>query len=94
MQNLRGSKIWRAAQYANPRAAMTVKVFTDREGKQANRSLEKEEMLRCKSIPPNDDDQYYELPPTVSAHTPVIDQAVEEARCSQSVKNAPGPDKL
>ena len=37
--------------------------LTDSEGKQANPSLVKEEMLRRESFPPNDDDQYYELPP-------------------------------
>jgi hypothetical protein len=39
---------------------MTVEALTDREGKQANRSLEQEEMMGRKSFPPNDDDQYYE----------------------------------
>ena len=51
--------MWRAARYANPRAGMTVEAFTDREGKQANTSMEKEEMLRHESFPPNDGDQYY-----------------------------------
>jgi hypothetical protein len=55
--------VWRAAADANPGAGMTVEALTDRDGKQANTSLEKEEMLRCESYPPNDGDQYYELPP-------------------------------
>jgi len=94
LQNLRGAEVWRAARYANPRAGMTVKALTGREGKQANTSLEKEEMLRGESFPPNDDDQYYKLPPAGSAHTCVTEQAVERAICSESVKKAPGPDKL
>jgi hypothetical protein len=51
-------------------------------------------MLRRESFPPNDNDQYYELPPAGSAHTRVTEQAVERALHSQSVKKAPGPDKL
>jgi hypothetical protein len=51
-------------------------------------------MLRRESFPPNDDDQYYKLPPAGNAHTRVTEQAVERSLCSQSVKKAPGPDKL
>jgi hypothetical protein len=39
-----------------------VEALTDREGRQANTATEKEEMLRHESFPPNDNDQYYELP--------------------------------
>jgi len=77
MQNQRGAEVWRAARYANPRAGMTVEALTDREGKHANTSQEKEEMLRREPFPPNDDDQYYELPPAGRAHTRVTEQAVE-----------------
>jgi len=94
LQNLRGAEVWRAARYANPQAGTTVEALTDREGKQANTSLEKEELLRCKSFPPNDDVQYYQLPPAGSAHTRVTEQAVERSLFSQAVKKAPGPDKL
>ena len=73
---------------------MTVEALTDREGKQANTSLEKEEMLRHKSFPPNDGDQFSELPPAGSAHTCVTEQAVERALYCQSVKKALGPEKL
>jgi len=71
-----------------------VDALTDREGKQANTSLEKKEMLRPESFPPNDNDQYYEQPPMESAHTSVTEHAVEQGLFSQSVKKAPGPDKL
>jgi len=71
-----------------------VEALTDREGKQSNTSLEKEEILRRESFPTNDDDQYHELPPTASAHTRVTYQAVEQAVFSQAVKEAPGLDKL
>jgi len=57
LQNLGGAEVWRAAPYANPQAGTTVEALTDRDGKQANTSLEKEEMLRHKSFPPNDGDQ-------------------------------------
>jgi hypothetical protein len=73
---------------------MTVEAITDMEGKQGNTSLEKEEMMRCEAFPPNDDDQYYKLPPAVTAHTRVIEQGVEQALFSQPVKKAPDPDKL
>jgi hypothetical protein len=56
---------------------MTVEVLTDRDGKQANTSFEKEEMLRHESFSPNDGDQYYERPPAGSALTRVTEQAVE-----------------
>jgi len=94
LQNLRGAKVWRAALYANPRAGTTVEALTDRDGKPATTSLEKEEMLRHESFPPNNGDQYYELPPAGSAQRRVTGQAVERAMISQSVKNPPGPEKL
>ena len=65
--------------YAKPRAGATVEAFRDREGKQANRKLENEEMPRRESFPPNDDDKYYELPPAGRPHTRVTDQTVEQA---------------
>jgi len=58
LKNLRGTEVWRASRYANPRAGMTVDVLTDTEGKKANTSLAKEEILRHESFPPNDSDQY------------------------------------
>jgi len=94
LQNLRGAEVWRAVRYANPRAGMTMEALTDREGKEANTSQEKEEMLRRESFPPNDDDQYYELLPAGSPPTHITEQAVERALFTQLVKKAPGPDKL
>jgi len=73
---------------------MTVEALTDREAKQPNTSLQKEEMLRHKSFPLSDGDQYYARPPAGSAHTRGAEQAVERELFSQSVKNAPGPHKL
>jgi len=52
----RGANVWRAERYANPRAGMTTDGSTDREGKQANTSQEKEEMLRHECFPRNYDD--------------------------------------
>ena len=51
-------------------------------------------MLRRESFPPNDKNQYHELPPGRSAHTRVTEQAVEGALHSQTVKKALGPDNL
>jgi len=51
LENVRGAKVWRAVQYANPRGGMTVEALTDREGKQANIATEKEEMVRRESVP-------------------------------------------
>jgi len=79
LQNLRGAEVWRAARYANPRAGTTVEALTERERKQANTSLEKEEMLRRESFPPNDDDRYNELPPAGIAPMRITEQAVEQA---------------
>jgi len=64
LQTLRGAEVWRAPRFANPRAGTTVEALTDREGKHAYTSLEKEVMVRRESFPPNDDDEDYELPPT------------------------------
>jgi hypothetical protein len=94
LQNVTGAEECRAARYSNPRAGTTMEALTDRDGKQSNTSLEKEEMLRHESIPPNNGDQYYELPPAGSVHTRVTEQAVERALVSQSVKNSPDPDTL
>jgi hypothetical protein len=55
--NLRGGEVWRALQYANLPACTTVEALTDRDGNQANKSLDKEEMLRHESFPPNDGNQ-------------------------------------
>jgi hypothetical protein len=67
----------------------------NRQGRQgSNTSQEKEEMLRRESFPPNDDDKYYELPSGGSPQTCVTEEAVERAVLSQSVKKAPGPEKL
>jgi hypothetical protein len=92
-KNLRGAEVWRAAQYANPGAGMTVEALTHREGKQANTSLAKEEMLRHESFPQNDGDHYNKLPSLGGAHTRVTEQSAERALYSQSVKKAPGPEK-
>ena len=93
MQTLRGAEVWREARYADPHACMTVEAPTDKESKQANTAREKEEMLRRKSFPPNDDYQYYESPPGGSAHMRVTESPVERALHSQSVKKALGSDK-
>jgi len=93
LQNLRGAEVWRAARYANPQGGMIVEALTDREGKQANTATEKEEMLRRECFPPNNNDQYFELPRPGSTNTRVTEEAVERALHSQSVKKALGPDK-
>jgi len=51
-------------------------------------------MLRRHSFPPNGYDQYFELPPAGQAHQSVTEQAVKSALFSQSIKKAPGLDKL
>jgi hypothetical protein len=50
--------------------------------------------VRHESFLSTDDNQYYEPPPSGSAHTRVTEHAVERALLSQSVKKAPGPNKL
>jgi len=71
-----------------------MQALTDRDGKQANTSFEKEEMLRHGSFAPSDGDQCYDLPPAGSEHTRVTEQAVERAIFSESLQKAPGQDKL
>jgi len=66
--NLRGAEMWMAVRYANPRAGTTVEALTDRDSKHASTSSKKEEMLRHESFPPNEGDQYYELPPAASCN--------------------------
>jgi len=58
LQNLRGAKVWRAGKYVDPQAGPTVEALTDREGKQVNNAIQKEEMPRLESVPLNDDDEY------------------------------------
>jgi len=84
LKNLRGAEVWKAAQYANTRAVMTAEALTDREGKLGNTSLDKEEMLRHESFPPNDGDHYYELPPAGSTHTSLSKQSSEPCILSLS----------
>jgi hypothetical protein len=50
-------------------------------------------MLRHKSFPPNDGDQYYALALAGSTLTHVTEQAVKGAFFSQAVRQAPGSDK-
>jgi hypothetical protein len=94
LQNLRGAEVCRATRYANPLAGTTVEALTNREGKQGNTSLEKMQMVSRESFPPNDADQFNRLPPADTANKRITEQAVERAWFSQSVKTAPGPDKL
>jgi len=68
---------------------MTVEASPDRECKQANTATGKKETLSRGYFPPNDEDQGYELPQAGSAHTCVIEEAVERAVYSESVKKAP-----
>ena len=72
---------------------MTMEFYTYREGKQGTTPLGKEEMLRHESFPPNDSDQYYELPLAGCAYTRVTGQAVERALYSQLAKKALGLGK-
>jgi hypothetical protein len=55
-----GAVVWKAARYANHQAGTTMEALTVRDGKEANTSVEKEEMLRHESCPPNNGDQYHE----------------------------------
>jgi hypothetical protein len=58
---------------------MTLKAFTDIQGKQPNSSLEKEKMVRHESLPLNEGVWYYKLPPVASAQVCITEQAVELA---------------
>jgi len=71
-----------------------MEALTDREGKQANTATETDEILKGEPFPPNENDQCYESPPAVSAHTCVTTQSLERVLHSQSVKKAPGPNSL
>jgi hypothetical protein len=77
LRNLKGAEVWRAARYANHRPGTTMEAITDRGGMEPNRLLEKQEMVSHEFVPPNDDDQYYELPPAVSSPMRITEQAVE-----------------
>jgi hypothetical protein len=57
LQNLLGVELGREARYANPQAGMTMEALTARQGKQANTSLEKQEMLRHESFAAKNGDQ-------------------------------------
>jgi hypothetical protein len=51
-------------------------------------------LLKLESFPLNDDDHYYDLSPGGSVHRKLIENVVERALYSQSVKKPPGPAKL
>jgi hypothetical protein len=91
---LRGAEVWGAVNFAIPWTGMTVEALTDRDGKQENMIAVKEEMARQEFFPPNEYDQYFELPPARQAHQSVTEQAVERALFSQSVFKDPDLDKL
>ena len=78
----------------NHQAGATVEALTDREGKKAKTSMQEEEMLRHECLPLDDDDQYYEVHPSGSAHPRITEEAVQQAPFSRSVKKAQGLDKL
>jgi len=94
LQYLRGAEVWRAAQYANPPVDITVTAIPDREGQHSNPVADIEEILRRESFHPHDKDQCYKLHSGGSTHTHVTEQIVEQALYSQSIKTAPGPEKL
>jgi len=94
MQILQGADIWRAAKCVKSQTARILEALKTREGKQANTTIEKEEMLRLEAFHPNDDDQYYELPPASSVPTKVSKNAVQWTLHSDSVKRTPAPDKV
>ena len=54
-----------------------MEALTDREGKQANTIAGEEEMIRGESFPPNNGDQYYDLPPVGHSHKLITEQSVE-----------------
>ena len=73
---------------------MTVEVLTHRDGKQPGTIIEKEEMPRQESFPPNNHNQYFELPPAGQAHLSVTEQTVKWAPFAELVETAPYVDKL
>jgi len=67
-----------------------VEALTDRDIKEENKSLSKEEILKRKSFSPNYNDQYYELPPAGRVHLRVKEQAVDRALFSELGKKQRG----
>jgi len=94
LQNLRGAEVWRETQYANNRGAIIVEALMDREGNEANTATEKGLLRKPESFPLNDDDHHAERQPSGRAQTRITNPEVERALYPQSVKRAPGPDKL
>jgi hypothetical protein len=72
----------------------TVEPPTNTEGKQANTIAEKEEMFRGESFSLNNENKYYELPPTGLGNEHITEQSVERPMFSYSVKKSTGIDKL
>jgi len=73
LKNQREAKVGRVTKFANPRAAARFEALTDRDGKHANTLTKKEEMPRWESFPPNEHNQYFELPPVAQAHQSVTE---------------------
>ena len=79
LQHRWGGETSKPGGYANRRAGTTVEPLTGREGKLANTSWEKEEMLWHEWFPPYANDQYYQPPHAGSGHIPVTEHSVEWA---------------
>jgi len=94
LKNLREAEVWRAARFANLQAGVTVEALTDRYGIHVNTITEKGEILRQVSFPLHKHDRYCELPQGRQVHQSVTEQAVNHALFMQSIRKAPGPDKL
>jgi hypothetical protein len=93
-KNLGRAEVWSAGKFANPWAAMTMEDLSEKDAKQAITITEKDEMPKGESFPPIEHDQYFKLPPAAQAHQSGSKQAVEQALFSQSIRIAPGQDKL
>jgi len=94
LKNLWEHGVWGAVKFANPCAGTTVDALTDSEGMQAITLNKNEEFLRCQAFPPNEHDQYFELPLPGQAHLSVTEQAVQHALFLQSVGKTPRLEKL
>jgi len=70
-----------------------VEALTDSDGKQANTITEKEDMLKPESLPQDEDNKYFKLPPAGQAQQSVTEQAVLRAPFVMSIRKAPGQDK-
>jgi hypothetical protein len=94
LQNAERDQCWVALRYCSPWASSTTPAIRDQMGGMAVTLEEKEVAFRQSAFPPPPGGQHVQLPLGGMAGDRVTKETIKEAILGQSVKKAPGPDRL